>query len=134
MKYKRLAKKLGVKEAKPGALISKMHSLKGMPKRKHHKVMAPGGYSTANAIPKAMPSQTRVALPAAPTGSFNTDNAVKFKKKKHNKMRKPKPQGKGIVKALGQKGFSNTDGLKEPSFKKHKMACKAHHKINCKNC
>lgn len=37
MKYTRLAKKLGVKSDKPGSLISRMHSLKGMPKSKKHK-------------------------------------------------------------------------------------------------
>jgi hypothetical protein len=37
MKYKRLASKLGVKKFEPGALISKMHSIKGMPKAKKHK-------------------------------------------------------------------------------------------------
>ena len=37
MKYKRLAKKLGVKEMKPGALLAKAHTLKGMPKMKKHK-------------------------------------------------------------------------------------------------
>jgi hypothetical protein len=35
MKYKRLASKLGVKKFEPGSLISKMHELKGMPKKKH---------------------------------------------------------------------------------------------------
>ena len=37
MKYKRLASKLGVKKFEPGALISKMHDLKGMPKTKSKK-------------------------------------------------------------------------------------------------
>lgn len=134
-KYKRLAHKLGIKgEAKPGALISRMHSLKGMPKKKHMKLGEP---------------------------SF-----------KHYKERKPKPQGKGIVKALGQKGttgnFAKIEKAEgkgaaigalqnklaarrgkpapfhrkhhkedEPSFKHHKevdFKCKKHQKTHCKEC
>lgn len=133
MKFKRLAKKLGAKSDKPGSLIDRMHSLKGMPKKKHHKEAEP---------------------------SF-----------KHHKEHKPKPTGKGIVKALGQKGttgnfakiekaegkgaaigalqnklakrrgekapFHRKHHKAEPSFKheKHmKMACKVHKKMNCKVC
>lgn len=77
MKYKRLAKKLGSKSDKPGSLIDRMHSLKGMPKKKHHKIQNPNfigkgspqfygpGFGAKNA-PKT--SKSLAPLPKVSTG------------------------------------------------------------------
>ena len=123
MKYKRLATKLGVKKLEPGALISKMHDLKGMPKHRKHKgfnaqgVMTPalgkapsGGLNFAkigNALRRPavtsqpMAQQRPVGLAMPKPNLANAVSGMKFKKSKKHK-------------------FGTAKGLKKPTFKKHK--------------
>lgn len=108
MKYKRLAKKLGVKDGKPGDLLNRMHSLKGMPK-KHHKNWI------ANAIKK----------PGALHRQLGVKAGSKIPKSKLNAaVKKGGLEGKRANLAKTLAGFHH----KEPDFKKHKMACKENHK------
>jgi hypothetical protein len=102
MKYKRLANKLGVKKFEPGALISKMHDLKGMPKTKAKKHK----FGTENGLTKPFAKKHK---------KVNDHDEDDFKKHKE------------VSKSLDKKNF---DG--EKSFKKHKACMKKHkHDKSC---
>jgi hypothetical protein len=78
MKYKRLAKKLGVKDGKPGSLIAKMHSLKGMPKK--HK------FGTGKGL--AQPFQKKHKEVPKALDKANFDGEKSFKKHKEVDFKK----------------------------------------------
>ena len=81
MKYKRLAKKLGVKEMKPGALLAKAHTLKGMPKMKKHK------FGTGKALAQPFEKKHKKV------NDHDEDDYKKHKEidfKKHKSMKKHK--------------------------------------------
>ena len=146
MKYKRLAKKLGVKEGKPGDLIKRMHSLKGMPKAKKHKgfnaqgVMTPAlGTATKNiggALARAgsalrgnvMGPTRRPAVTSQPMAQArpaglampkpNLANAVSGMKFKKSKKHKF-GTGKGLAKAF-EKKHKKVNDHDEDDYKKHK--------------
>ena len=131
----RRALRVGKNNTKPGALLNRMHQLKGMPKKKHKSSLPvinsqlaknANDYKNATTFPgvlkgavKQLPTAAKTVAKgigkgamelgkgAAQMAGVNMDwsperAAVKGMLK--HKMRKPKPQGKGIVKALGQSG------------------------------
>jgi hypothetical protein len=155
MKYKRLASKLGVKKFEPGALISKMHDLKGMPKKKHKQiswstqpaqsnVMGPARRPAVTSQPMAQQRPVGLAMP-----KLNLANAVsgmKFKKSKKHKFGTEKGLAKPFAKKHKSESFSQwakeeegekehggkNKKHKEVDFKKHKACMKKHkHDKSC---
>ena len=87
MKYKRLAKKLGVKEMKPGALLAKAHTLKGMPKMKKHK------FGTGKALAQPFEKKHKSFATWAKEEEKEPEHKKKHKEidfKKHKCMKKHK--------------------------------------------
>ncbi len=134
MRIKRLAHKLGVKYKAPGDLLKRMHELKGMPKKKHHK-----GYSDGDGLKE--PSFKHKKLPKT-FGGKSTKPGMGGRAK----MLEAKGVPKGVIGAIarskgeapGQAGFHHGKHHKaEPDFKKHekhmKMACKINH-VHTKSC
>jgi hypothetical protein len=144
MKYKRLASKLGVKKFEPGALISKMHSIKGMPKKKHKSVPVYGRGTTGNVggttyNPQTIASTGSGKVLQGGTGGarsgFNLQGnymgGEKFKKSKKHKF----GTDKGLKKPFAKKHKKVNDNDEDDKFKKHKevdfkkhKACMKKHK------
>lgn len=119
MKYKRLAKQLGVKKREPGALIARMHELKGMPKQRKPKpqgkgiVKALGQKGTTGNFTKIEASKGKGAAIAA------LQNKLAVRRGKPAPFHRKEGNGKNI---------DTEHNDKEPDFKKHKMMYKKAHK------
>lgn len=157
VKFKRLAKKLGAKSDKPGSLLDRMHSLKGMPKKKHHKshhLMMPSApqVNRLGAVQKtSQPAPTRnlglrmpkmkhhknwiadaIKKPGALHAELGVKKGSKIPVKKLNSaVKKGGLEGK---RASLAKTLRNLHHKSESSFKHMKMVCKVHKKMNCKVC
>jgi len=131
--YEHMRRKLGVRKsmAKPGALLNRMHELKGMPKAKHHKThhfnpqiqSSNNTYATqggnmgrytgsvlqgnrtrgVNVQMRGGLARGRTSIQGGTTAMPSIPGVMQFKRRKHHKAHAPKgPHGRAAVHALGR--------------------------------